>query len=82
MPKLPTHMASDFVEDEGMFDDLLPEGVSMVGLIGAHVSYLLKQQSQEVSCCHGRSRVRSWLWDVLRPDLKQSQEDSCSAGFV
>ena len=49
MPKLPTHMGSDFVEDEGMFDDLLPEGVSMVGLIGAHVSYLL-QQTQEVSC--------------------------------
>ena len=52
MPQWPTHMAADFVEDEGMFDDLLPEGVSMVGLIGAHVRYshLLKQESQEVSC--------------------------------
>ena len=46
-------MASDFVEVEGMFDDLLPEGVSMVGLIGAHVHYLM-EQSQEVSC-------RAWL---------------------
>ena len=53
MPELRTHMASDFVEDEGMFDDLLPKGVSMVGLIGAHVSYL-KQQTQEVSC-------KAWL---------------------
>lgn len=46
-------MASDFVEDEGMFDDLLLEGVSTVGLLGARVPYL-KQQSQEVSC-------RAWL---------------------